>query len=92
MEEAGGGRQSRPSHHQEVGWGGPAIQSELPASSPILGLQWQRLPWVLKNQADLSKGTVGLSEAGVRIALSFLLCTELSPGERWGAGVRDSNL
>lgn len=52
----GGG--SRSSHHQEVGWGGPVAQSKLLTSSPILSLQWQHLPWVLKPSRPL-KGPVG---------------------------------
>lgn len=34
------------------------------------------------SQADLSKGNLNLSEAGVLVAVGFLLCTELSPGVR----------
>ena len=55
----GGG--SRSSHHQEVGWGGPVAQAKLLASSPILSLQCQHLPWVLKPSRPL-KGECGRLE------------------------------
>lgn len=48
---------------------------------PILGHKGQGFPWC-SNLGDHSKGSLGLSEAGVLVAVGFLLCPELSPGER----------
>lgn len=48
---------------------------------PIPGRKGQGFPWC-SNLGDHSKESLGLSEAGVLVAVGFLLCPELSPGER----------
>lgn len=73
------------SHHQEVGWGGPVAQAKLLASSPILSLQCQHLPWVLKPSRPL-KGECGRLECSeLRI---FFLALHYHLG--WG-GVRSGS-
>lgn len=40
------------------------------------------------NQVDLSERSWGMSEAGVWVAVGFLLCTHILPGERCRGGQR----
>lgn len=85
----GGGRETKPlkSAIRRCDGQGLSARSGLLASSPILGLGWQGLPWG-SNQADLSRGSLGPAEAGVLVAVGFPLCIESLPGERCRGGQR----